>query len=172
MANKTKEVEVIKTTFYIYNGDGTLYKKPKKVYSPFCVITPWRYSKNESFCEDPKYVLFEGGIYETSDEEEILWLNMYNPTWGIVEVNDNGRIIKKRVITDWTHFVKSEAPAEKKKEVVVEKEVEVQQIPRVTIELFTIEQLQSICTAWQVETANCVKKEDYIKLLEESNKLS
>lgn len=165
------ETEKKKVTFYLYSDEWTISTKTKRIASPFNTLTLGRTKQDDTY-RDPAYVTFQGGVYETDDEQEIEWLSLYNNVGGIIEVKVDGEIIKKKFKWDGTHQVKLDAPIEKRKEVIVEKQVEVQQLPRVVVDTFTIEQLQNLCSSWSVVTTGAIKKEDYIKLLEESNKLS
>lgn len=168
MANKTKEWTV---SFYLYSDEWTIHTKTKKIYSPFNVMTFNPRDPKFDIVKDPKYVTFINWVYETDDEEEIAFLDLYNHTGGTLEIKQNWETIKK-FFKGWVNTVKREAPVEKRKERIVEKEVEVQKLPRVVVEMFTIEQLQELCKSWQVVTTGAVKKEDYVKLLEEAGKLS
>lgn len=171
MAPKAKEATNWMVAFYLYSDEWTIHKKTKKIYSPFNVMTFNPRDPKFDIVKDPKYVVFINGVYETDDEEEISFLDLYNHTGGILEIKQNWETIKK-FFKWWVNIVKREAPIETRKERIVEKEVEVQKLPRVVVEMFTIEQLQELCKSWQVLTTDAVKKEDYIKLLEESGKLS
>ena len=71
-----KETEIV--TFYLYSGEGTIYKKTKRIYSPFNVMTFNPRDPKFDVIRDPKYVTFINGIYETEDEEEIMFLDLYN----------------------------------------------------------------------------------------------
>lgn len=170
MAGKNKE-EVLKTCFYLYNDEWTISTKIKRISSPHNTLTLWRTKQDDTY-RDISYVTFQGGVYETDNEKEIEWLSLYNNVGGTIELKVDGEIIKKKFKGDGTHQVKLDAPIEKRREVVIEKQVEVQQLPRVVVETMTIEQLQQLCSSWSVPATGAIKKEDYIKLLEESNKLS
>lgn len=169
MAKNNTEAKTI--CFYLYNDEWTIHRKTKKIYSPYNIMTFNPRDPKFDVLKDPKYVTFINGIYETENEEEISFLDLYNHTGGIIEIKQNGEIVRK--FFKWgVNTVKREAPIETRKERVVEKEVEVEKLPRVVVEMFTIEQLQELCKSWKVITTNAVKKEDYIKLLEESGKLN
>jgi len=169
MAPKLKEAGV--TTFYLYSDEWTIHKKTKRIYSPFNVMTFNPRDPKFDIVKDPKYIDFINWVYETNDEDEISFLDLYNHTGGILEIKSGREIVKK--FFKWgVNVVKREAPIETRKERVVEKEVEVQKLPRVVVDTFTIEQLQELCKSWQVITTGAVTKEDYIKFLNESNKLS
>lgn len=172
MANDKKvEKSTKKVTFYLYDEEGRVHTKNKRIFSPYNTLTLWRTKQDDTY-RNPKYVTFEWGVYETDDEEEIKFLDLYNNIWWTLEIKIDWEIIKKHFIWDKIHQVKRDVPSEKKKEVIIDREVEVQQIPKIVVESFTIEQLQTLCASWSINTTDCVKKEDYIKLLEESNKLS
>ena len=166
MANK----EVV--TFYLYNSEGVLATKTKKIYSPYQTYIAWRYSKNDGYYEDPKFITFEGGVYETSDEEEISWLDMYNPEGWTVEQTIDGRVVKKHWGWDRNHQAKRDKPKDKQNEITIEKEVEVHRLPMTVLDGFTVEMLKWLCESWNVAIDWAIKKEDYIKLLRESNHIS
>ena len=161
-----------KVSFYLYNDEGVIYTKTKRISSPYNVASFNPRDPKFDTYRNPKYVTFEKGIYETDDEEEIKWLDMYNIQWGTIEVKIDGEIIKKKVSWDGIHVVKRDLPPERRNETIIEKEVEVQQIPRIIAEKLTIEQLKELCSTWSVTVDWAIKKEDYIKFLAESGKLS
>lgn len=162
-----------KITFYLYDNEWNLAKKDKKIFSPFNVAKMWWPPKFEMEFDDPKYVLFVNWVYETEDteewKEEQSWLPLYNNIWWTITVNWKNKYFK----WDWNHYVKMEAPVEVRKTVTKEVEVEVAKIPRQFAETLTVEQLKSLCEDWNVPTdENTIKKEDYIKKLDESWKIA
>jgi hypothetical protein len=58
MAKNNEIVESLKTTFYIYDEEGKLYKKEKKIWSPFNVATFNPRDPKFDVYNDPRVITF------------------------------------------------------------------------------------------------------------------
>jgi len=158
-------------TFYLYDYEGVLAKKTKKIYSPYSVKTLGR-TPSEDYYAMPDFVEFEKWQHtvklkelgKTKYDQHIEWLSFYNTTGGQLSKWDptnnqwhiNGRWYKN----DWIHIVK-EDKIEKKDETKVTtkiKTVEVQQIPATIAKNMNVDQLEELCIEWKVELPENIRE--------------
>lgn len=164
MAKNNEIVESLKTTFYIYDEEGKLYKKEKKIWSPFNVATFNPRDPKFDVYNDPRVITFIDWVYETDNKEDIEFLSVYNTWWMLSNW--------KKWKWDWIQRVLKEKIQEKTKTQTVTEKIEVPQIPMVVAETLTVSQLKDLCLSWDITLPNTCTKTDIIKLLLESWNLS
>jgi hypothetical protein len=131
-----------KVTYYLYDLNDNLVKRSKIIYSPFNIKTYGR-SKDEDGYRDPRIVTFTGWVYETSDEEDMEFLD----SWDMWARLSNWKDFK----WDSIHRIKKEKPHQKAEIETVTETVKIQTIPRVVAETMTIDQLKQLASEWKIK---------------------
>ena len=154
--------------FYLYNSEWTLNKRDVKIMSPYNKIVKVAENKYLPDIINKLSVTFEWWMYECHSEQEAEWLRLYNNRGGTITIGDKTIPVKWNMINQ----VKEEAPVKKVVERVVTEKVNVEVFPKMIAETMTPDQLKELCISWNVSfTKDTVTREDYIKLLEESERL-
>ncbi len=157
MAPVAKEKEEAKiTTYYLYDQNGNLDKRNKIIYSPFNVKTMGRLPHEDAYI-DPKIFEFIGGVFETSDAEDIEALDCWWKGGGILSN-------KRKFYPDQVHKIKRDKPSvlvnpDKVTERIIEKQV----IPLLVLETMTVAQLKQLAQSWEIEIPEELDKGENVK---------
>jgi len=155
-------------TFYIYNYDDNLMKRPTKIYSPFNVISEWRTPAEDTY-RNPKSVLFAwwafllslDNVSEQVYDETKEFLSFSNPVWGKLTKwvgkaeNINWTFYNKR----WVYKISMEVLNQPKAKVVTRTVKEsIQQIPLIIAESMSMPQLEKLAGSWNIELPKDLKE--------------
>ena len=174
------EKTVKSVIFYLYNDKWELRDFP----DTWSCAVPWsikkinpQTNKYEFDSQMIKKCKFKNGKYETNDEEEISFLDMYNEP-----------IYTKRITENWTRFSRNNFPIvsrinpadkfleiEKIREVIKEVEVTVEKnvLEYYIAEMLTVKALEEIMIKNELILPEWItKKEDILNFLVENNVIS
>lgn len=158
----------VPVTFYLYREDGSLNPRRTTIITPYNErIFDKEKGRHEYDALNLKSIVFERGSFETSDPDEIAFLEIYNKggrlpngkTWKPATIN---YVRKELVVND---DERNEAQR------VVTRTVERMVIPRSIASLMSVPQLRDLCAEWKVSVPEAGTKEDLMKSLSESGHL-
>lgn len=174
-----KELERNEITFYLNDNNWNLRTKTTKIYSPYNIKTKGFETDEFNYIE-PTSVTFEKWVYvlnlwevwnEVKYDQIKEFLSFYNSKgWKLSKwIKEDWTYIKNWKTVKWNGFMK--VTTEKKKdvttkEIIVEKEVKIQTIPRSVVEWMDFIQLETLAQAWGINIPSDIResgKTDEIK---------
>lgn len=153
-----------KKTFYLYDYSNNLFKRAKKIYSPYNVKTKsvvvwdvqYAYNNPDSVTfKDWQYTADRKELWDLIFEQQLEWLSFFNSRgWILSKWWTNQKYLNwKKFKGDNIHKIESEKIntwPEAEVKTVTEK-VEIQQIPEIVAQNMDVAQLKVLANTWEVE---------------------